>query len=207
MKNSGVIQNTQIRGVQIWVHNPTQSLRRYDIGKITSPYGTTKSSIIRWNSWSSKTKNSLCNPLAPSIPAQLPCALRWCPPAQPQASRMHQIPFSRGEMGPLPSSVLCTHLDPKAVRALVPGASARAPPPASDLALLTSSIKDHQQSKRLALPKEIGCPAQPHLRWLLKGGGKTGVTGTLVIKFHSRLRSPGKIYSSGDPWILLWRKN
>ena len=55
----------------------------------------------------------------------VPCV--GVPLGQPQASRMHQIPFSRGEMGPLPSSVLCTHLDPKAVRALVPGASARAP--------------------------------------------------------------------------------
>lgn len=165
MKNSGVIQNTQIRGVQTWVHNPTQSLRRYDIGKITSPYGTTKSSIIRWNSWSSKTKNSLCNPLAPSIPAQLPCALRWCPPAQPQASRMHQIPFSRGEMGPLPSSVLCTHLDPKAVRALVPGASARAPPSSFWLGLanLFHQRPSAKQAPCTAKRNRLPCTATPSM--------------------------------------------
>lgn len=43
-----VIQNTQIRvESRPGVYNPTQALRGYDIGKIISPYGTAKSSIIR----------------------------------------------------------------------------------------------------------------------------------------------------------------
>lgn len=155
MKNSGVIQNTQIRGAQTWVHKPTQSLRGYDIGKIISHYGTTKSSIIRLNSWSSKTKNSPHNPLAPSV---------LCPSS---ASGLQDALDSIQQRRDGSSPQLC--------------------------AVLTSSIKDHQQSKLLALPKEIAGPAQPHLQQLLKGGGETGVTGTLVIKFQSRLRSLGKI--------------
>lgn len=112
-----------------------------------------KTSKISWTSRSRETKNSLCKSHAPSTLAQLPCVLCWHPLSSASGSVEHQIPIRRGEMGPLPSSVLCSHLGPKAFRALVPGASAGLLP-ASDLALLTYSIKDHQQSKLLALPEK-----------------------------------------------------
>ena len=100
-----------------------------------------------------KQKIPCVNPmlLQPWPSSPVPCA--DVPLAQPKVPGDHQIPFRRGEMGPLPSSVLCSHLGPKAVRVLVVGASAGLLP-ASDLALLTYSIKDHRQSKLLALPEK-----------------------------------------------------
>lgn len=75
------------------------------------------------------------------------------PLAQPQAPGKHQVSFRRGEVGPPPSTVLSTVTWAPRQLGLLYLEPQRGPPPASDLALLTSS-KDHQQSKPLALPKK-----------------------------------------------------
>lgn len=126
----------------------------------------------------------------PSSP--VPCV--DVPVAQPQAPGKHQIPFRRGEMGPLPGPVLSTvtwapkksrfsYLEPQ-----------QDPSPASD------SIKDHKQSKSPCIAKEIrmfhkGTPA------MAAGGldgtaAKRGVTSPAIMKSHSGLRSFWKVYQS-----------